>query len=87
MFSIHYCMTKLIKRYDKFMHIPDFIYNINNLFLITYVYVTKVYLNKNIWNKKKKKKKGSGYYQNVYSATDLKPRYFWSKWRSKLKMI
>ena len=35
-------MIKLIKRYDKFMHIPDFIYNINNLMVITYVYVTKV---------------------------------------------
>ena len=42
MFSIHQCMTKLIKRYDKFMHISDFIYNIDNLIVITYVYVTKV---------------------------------------------
>ena len=51
-------MTKLIETYYKFMHISDFIYNINNLIVITYVYVTKVYLNKNIlWKKKKKKKK------------------------------
>ena len=37
-------MTKLIKRYDKFMHISDCIYNINNFIVITYVYVyvTKV---------------------------------------------
>ena len=35
-------MTKLIKRYDKFMHIFDLIYNINNVIVITYVYVTKV---------------------------------------------
>ena len=35
-------MTKLIKRHDKFMHISDFIYNINNLNVITYVYVTEV---------------------------------------------
>ena len=35
-------MTKLIKRYDKFMHIFDFIYNIDNLIVITYVYVPKV---------------------------------------------
>ena len=35
-------MTKLIKRYDKFMHTSDFIYNIDNLIVITHVYVTKV---------------------------------------------
>ena len=46
-------MTKLIKRYDKFMHIPDFIYNINNLMVVTYVYVTKAKLNQNIWKKRK----------------------------------
>ena len=28
--------------------------------------------------KEKKKKKGSGHYQNVYSATDFKSCYFWS---------
>ena len=33
-------MTKLIKRYDKLMHISDFTYNIDNLIVITYVYVT-----------------------------------------------
>ena len=48
-------MTKLIKRYDKLMIISDFIYNINNLMVITHVYVTKVLLNKNIWQKKKRK--------------------------------
>ena len=42
MFSNHLCMTKLIQRYDKFMHISDFIYNINKLIVITHVYVTKV---------------------------------------------
>ena len=31
------------------------------------------------------KKKGSGYYQNVYSATDFKSRYFWSAQRSDWK--
>ena len=35
-------MSKLIRRYDKFMHMSDFIYNINDLMVITYVYVTKV---------------------------------------------
>ena len=35
-------MTKLIKRYDKYMQLSDFIYNINNFIVITYVYVTKV---------------------------------------------
>ena len=35
-------MTKLIKRYDKSLHISDFIYNINNFIALTYVYVTKV---------------------------------------------
>ena len=34
------------------MHISDFIYNINNLIVTTYVYVTKVWLNKKIWKKK-----------------------------------
>ena len=45
-------MIKLIKRYDIFMHIPDFIYNINNLMVITYVYVTnwiKIYEKKRKW--------------------------------------
>ena len=32
-----------------------------------------------MYENKKKKKKGSGYYQNVYSATDFKSRNFWSK--------
>ena len=36
------------------MHISDFIYNINNLMVRTYVYVTKGWLNKNIYMKKKK---------------------------------
>ena len=35
------------------MHISDFIYNINNSIVITYVYVTKVYLDNNIRKKKK----------------------------------
>ena len=36
-------MTKLIeKKTDKYMHISDFIYNINDFIVITYVYVTKV---------------------------------------------
>ena len=34
-------MTKSLKRYDKFMHISDIKYNINNFIVITYVYVTK----------------------------------------------
>ena len=46
-------MTELMKRYDKFMHISDFIYNIDNLIVITYVHVTKGLLNKNIWKKRK----------------------------------
>ena len=33
------------------------------------------------------KKKGSGYYQNVYSATDFQSRYFWSTQCSELKLI
>ena len=64
------------------MHISDFIYNTNYLIVITYVYVTKVQLNKNIW-----KRKGSGYYQNVYSGTDFQSRYFWSTQCSELKLI
>ena len=35
-------MTKLIKTYDKYMHICDFIYDIINFIAITYVYVIKV---------------------------------------------